>query len=392
MPSPLSILPVEVIEIIASSLDRKELFSARLISKDFNRKTLHYFGRTYFTVLQTNLSHDSLQKLQSISRVEQLKHHVQSLLIKNYNDDLGRGVHWHQVKESNSFGHVDTRISPGVKMLLGILSNLTNCKSFGIHSPGGVKEHHGSEYLLASDAIGIILSIVAEIGLPVKSFCIDLWRRGIVDVKRLQMQLFQQPAFITSWKNLKELRLQYTLTPDSFDWAQDLVLHTTSLKKLSLHFDFDYSTPFLNGLLSSPIPFQGLQEFNLACVIVTIDTLSTLLFHCRSSLRMLSFRYVCIKSGTWVQILKELRNFPHLEKIVVNGPKEAGDELVHKKFIHIQFPALDKNLVVPGSQGRKFELEHSKWGGQGSVLSASYQGRVGMDEALKILAESAEYF
>lgn len=383
-------LPVEVVEAIASDLNPTDLFSLRLSCKELKRKTLHHFGHTYFTILQTDLSRKSLQKIQSISENEQLRHHVQTLLIKNWADDLGRGFYWHRVEGRDLSGCVDARLSPGVQMLRAILKGMTNCRSFHIYSRGGMEEYYDSEYLLPSDAIGIVLAIIADTGMSIKSFFVDFrnWGSGSVDAKRLQMPRYQQPAFRIAWEKLEELRLEHCLTSDTFDWARDLVLHTTKLKKLSLNFNFDYSTSFLDSLLTSPQTFHCLQEFKLGCAHTAVEDLSSLLLRCHSNLRTLSFWHVYVKSGTWVQILKELRNnFPLLESISVDWPKEYRDE----KIIDIQFPMLEDNLIVPGSQGRKFELKYKKWRGRRRAWGASYHGRVGMDKALELLAESVEH-
>ena len=119
-----------------------------------------------------------------------------------------------------------------------------------------------------------------------------------------------------------------------------------------------------------------------------MEDFSSLLLHCHSNLRTLSFWHVYVKSGTWVQILKELRNnFPLLESISVDWPKEYRDE----EIIDIQFPTLEDNLIIPGSQGRKFELKYKKWKGRRRAWGASYHGRVGMDKALELLAKSVEH-
>lgn len=386
MPSPLSTLAVEIIETIADTLDRTDLCAVRLTCKDLNRKTFHHFGRTCFTSVQTDLSHSSMQKLQSISQTEQLKHLVQKFTINERNDNLGRGFHWHRAKGCDLTHHVDTQLSPGFQMLRDVLTNLVNCRSFKVRSLGGTEEHYESEYLLPSDAIGIILSIIAEIGLPVKSFHIAYGSRGSVDAKRLQLELCQQPVFIAAWEKIEELRLEHYLTSDNLDWAQDLVLHTMRLKKLSLHFGYDYSTSFIESILSSPIILQGLQELKLGCIHVTGDMLSTLLVHCRSSLRKLSLWHIYIKFGTWVQILTELRTFHLLESVSVEWPTEYRNEDIFR----LQFPALENDPVVPGSDGRKFELKYKKWKGKKRVWGATFHGRVGMDKALEILAESVE--
>lgn len=271
-------------------------------------------------------------------------------------------------------------------MLQDILKGMTNCKSFHIHNLGGMEDN--TEYLLPSDAIGIILSVVAETGLPIKSFVVDFRNRGSgsVNAERLQMSLFQRPTFKNAWKTVEELRLEFSLASETFDWAKDLVLHTTSLKKLALHFNFDQSTSFISNLVAFPHVFQGLQEFKLGCANVTVNMLSSMLIDSRANLRVLSFWHVYLQQGTWVAVLEQLRgSLPLLESINVDYPKEYSNE----EIVHIQFPALEDNRVIPGSNGRQFELRYKKWKGQKRVWGASYRGRLGMDKALEILAESA---
>ena len=247
-----------------------------------------------------------------------------------------------------------------------------------------------SEYLMPSDAIGIILAIIAEISLPVKSFLVDFRSRGTgrVDKKLLQVPLYRQPTFRTAWAHLQELCLEYSMTLGTFDWAKDLILHTTGLRKLSLDFEFNHSYSFLGSLLSSAHILQGLQDFRLGCAHITVDMLSSFLLYARDSLRAVSFRDVYVFRGTWVAILRELRsNFPPLERISVDWLKEYRS----RGKINIEFPTLSENPVVPNSQGRKFTLRYNEWKGVERVLGPSYHGRAGMDAALEILAKSAEH-
>lgn len=274
---------------------------------------------------------------------------------------------------------------------------MVNCKSFQFESCDGLGRLDEPHNFLASDAIAIFLRIIAETGLPVKSFEINIVSLGTprvpyviprqpVDAKRLEKHLYQQPGFIVAWENLENLRLALELTSDTLDWARDLVLHTTRLKQLSLHFTYDHSPWSINSLLSLPKIIQGLQEFSLECIRLTAEMLSTLLLHCRSNLHRLSLSHVYIDSGNWVQPLTALKSFPLLEDIAVDWPKWRRDNGI----IHLHFPALDENPMVPGSSGREFELKCSKLKGKvkKKVWGARFQGRVGMDKALEVLAES----
>lgn len=281
-------------------------------------------------------------------------------------------------------------------MLRDVLTKLVECKSFHIDSLGEDEGPYGSNYLTASDVTAIILSIIAETSLPVKSFDVDCRDRGsvkafdvearLVDAKRLQMHLYQQPAFLAAWDNLEDLRLALHLQSDTFNWARNLVSHTTRLKKLSLHFGYVMSVSFIEDLLSSPTVFQRLQEFKLGCIHFTVEMLLSLLLHCRSNLRRLSLSFIHIHSGNWVQLLTELKTFPLLEDIAIEWPKWSND----KGLYWFHFPALDDNPVVHPSGGREFELKRNKPEEEAKkiVWGARFHGREGMDKALEKLAES----
>ena len=384
MASLLSNLPVEVIEAITDNLNPTSLFSLRLSCKEINQKTLHHFGQACFATLKTDLSHDDLQRLESISKSEQFSSFVETLVINTRNHGLGRGFHWHRLDE----GCVDTRLSSGVQLLQDILKGMTKCKSFRIYSFGGMEDDPAMKYLLPSDVVGIILSMIAETDLPVKSFFVDFRNRGFssVDAKRLQMSLCQRSTFRKAWKSVEELNLEHSLTSETFGWAKDLVLYATSLKKLSLQFDFDYTTSFIADLLAFPRVFHGLQELRLGSANVTFNMLSSILNEACTNLRVLSFWHVYLQEGTWVAILEQLRDsIPLLESISINWPKEY----INDEIVHIQFPALETIKEIPGSNGQKFELKYKKWKKQKRVWAASYHGHLGMDKALDILAKSA---
>ncbi|MCJ1373035.1 hypothetical protein MMC20_004261 [Loxospora ochrophaea] len=342
---------------------------------------------------QTDLSQHSLQQLHSISLNEQFSHQVQTLHVnKEWDEDLkprlGRGFYWHRMEETDMSRRVDTQLSSGARMLQDVLTRLVNCTSFRFGSTYGLEEQYEPEYLSPSDAIGLVLRIIVEISLPVKSFYIDFEaqkRQAEVDAKRLQTQIFRQPAFIAAWGNLEELRLEYRLKSDSLEWGLGLVSNATSLKVLSLDLHFPYPISFIDSLLSLPFSLQVLQELELASFVVAEDTLLAFLLLCRSNLRRLSFRWIFIRPGKWVPILAALKTFQFLENFAVGFASESGTNILRAR---IQFPSLETNPIVPGSGGKSFELQHHEHGGKMRVWGASFHSRVGMQRALEILAES----
>ena len=383
MASKLCALAVELVEHIASPLEPADLFSLRLVCKELNEKTFQCFGHTCFTIIRTDLSRKSLQKLEALSEHEQLRHHARALLIMGPND-IGRGFPW----DRHRSGHLLAPL-PGVQMLRDILfCKLVNCRSFHIYRDHEAEDFYMSDCLTPSDVVAIILNIIAETSLPVKSFCVDFrkWGTGKVDAKRLHFSQYQNPEFGTAWAHLQELSLEQTMTPDTFNWAMELVLRAINLQKLTLKFEFNHSASFVDRL-SSADTLPGLKELKLSCFYVTVEILSRLLLRFRSSLRALSFWHVSIQAGgTWMSVLRMLRSdLPLLESICVNHLKEfePGEKG------RIMFPALSENPVVPGSQGRDFSLVSKRFRGEPRIFGVSYSGPE-MDVALEILARSVE--
>lgn len=387
MPSKLCTLAVELIEHIAAALEPADLFSLRLVCKGLDERTLHYFARTYLTTVRTDLSHESLRELKELSAHKQLSHHIRSLLIREGPKDIGRGFWWNR----HPSGHL-LAPSSGTQMLQDILlNNLFNCRSFQISGPHGGTTPCASDWLTTSDAIAIILTIIAKTSLPIKSFYVDFRSNGTgrVDARRLHAPQYQTPEFRTAWANLRELYLEHSMTLNTFEWAMELVECAENLEKLSLVLDSDHSTSFI-GRLSSTDSFPKLQELKLAIADVTVELISRFVFRFRDSLRALSFRQVTIddtSGSSWISILSNLRsNLPLLESICIHHLKEFKSEVLGR----IMFPAIADNPVVPGSQGGRFELMSNKFRGSRRIFGVRYCGSR-MDVALGTLARSAEW-
>ncbi|MCJ1256175.1 hypothetical protein MMC24_003995 [Lignoscripta atroalba] len=381
MISKLCTLAVELIELIAGGLAPADLFSLRLVCAELNKKTLYYFSHTYFTTAHTDLSPHSLQELKALSEHGQFGHHVQALLIEGQND-IGQGFWWNR----HPSGHLVAPL-PGVEMLRDILINdLTNCRSFRIYKKYEGEEPCKSDVVTGSDVVAIILTIIAETGLPVKSFSVNFrdCGTGVIDAKRLHVLEYQTPEFRTAWANLQELSLKHTVRSGTLDWTLELFLRATSLRKLTLNLDFDMSETYMDRL-SAVDTFPKLQELSLLSIFTTEGNLSRFLLHFRDSLRTLSFWHVSIlPGGTLVSAFRAMRsNLPLLESICVTHPTELGHGII--------FPALHDDPVVPGTEGRRFELVDRRKRPKPTIVGASYRGPR-MDVALEILARSAVNF
>ncbi len=404
----LAMFAVEIIDLIADALDRTDLLSLRYVCRELNRKTLRHFGYTCFRTVQTDLSRKSLQKLQELSEAESLRHHVHILFIKIASTIHGR-VYIDPEEQTlwprHLSGYLEAPL-PGAQQLRDILlERLVNCRSFHIYGFDNVEQPYESGHLLPSDAVGIILTVIAETSLPVKSFFVDYRHnqysgRGRIDVKRLQMQPYQHPGFKSGWAYLQELYLDYYIDSDDSDWVLNLILHAPNLQKLWLNFSQGADVPLIHRLTSEH-RLPRLQYLRLTCAHVTVGQISKLLTNSHDSLQELALRFVTIGSGgSWVEIFRELRaNFPRLGSISLGWLRE---ETAEERMI-ISYPSLQNNPLVPGSErtiprsdcrllqplGLPITLTYRKWCGEMRVFHVRYHGSQ-MDVVLKALIESAE--
>ena len=74
---------IEIVELIAGTLKPRDLGSLHLICEEIHRTTDRSFSHICFTTVGTDLYRNSVQKLQNISEDEQLRHCVQTLLVKS---------------------------------------------------------------------------------------------------------------------------------------------------------------------------------------------------------------------------------------------------------------------------------------------------------------------
>ena len=382
MASEVSTLPFDLVQLIAGALESTDLCSLRLVCKKLNEKTLHYFGRTCLASLRTDLSRQNLQELKEFSENLQLSFHVQTLLIKTGPRGLGRGFSWHR----HPSGYLVDPL-PGFQVLRGILVNsLVNCRSFHIPSLTRQEDSNNIGSITPTDAIGILLAVIAETSLSVKSFSLGyrIQGTGEIDGRRLHMPRYQTPEFRTAWAHLRELFLEQPMTSDTSDRALELVVRAPNLRKLSLRLRYDRPCSFLDRLVSADT-LHGLQDLELSAASVTAEMISRLLLRSLNSLRALSLWHVYMGDGdTWASVFRAWKTtLPFLERISVTWLREHRGQRVYR----VLFPRLSCIPVVPGLAGRQIEVHYRSLWGEWMVAGASYQGP-GMDVALETLASS----
>ena len=398
-------LAVEIIELLTCTLEPTDVLSVRLVCRELYRKTLQHFSRTFFTTVSTDLTPQSLQRLQNVSNSTHLAHSVKLLHIIHDRGNLGQGFQWHR----HSSGHLIAPL-PGVDLLQDILvHNLLNCRSFHIDGYDEVQQDASTDSIIPGDAIGIIFSIVAETGLTIQSFTVDTSPRnnlteGRLDTERLRVPLCSHENFLAGWKELKELVLKCKITSDQHGWLFDIISHAPRLCKLSFAFAFEVGNHidlFMRRLVSTR-SCSKLEELNLRTAHMTAESFCQFILLNSATIRLLSLYFVTLDDGgSWSSVLNSLSgNLPYLESFYIFFLRQS----MPGRTPFIRFDKLTEIPVVPGSEvllsgslkhdsrllpvlERPMELTYKF--GLRSVAAVKYLGPR-MDVFLHVLAEAAE--
>ena len=398
MSSKFPTLAIEVIELIVTFVAIADLRSLRLVCRVLNRKTLKSFGLANFATIQTDLSPKSLERIQSISKSEHLAVHVQCLKVKHTPDGiLGQGFDWPR----HSSGCLAENLY-GADLLRDLLSQrLLNCRSFLIYNYDEYELRYDTDRLVPSDAIGLILLVVAEADLALRSFTIQSSHHvnGRLDTPRLQMPLSQTPKFVKAWSQVAELVLDYAIMSDQWDWVLHLISSAPRLQKLSLRF-YEGDASFLQRL-SSLSELNKLEEFKLGSARVTVDAITSILLKNHDTLHSLSLQYTALDDeGEWSTVFRNMRSqFPQLQNLMLFWLKQGNN------YGRIIFSKLLKYPVIPGSEVRgpndrlKYDSRRIEpmedpirlryWGTGRMLVGIEYHGK-GTDHVLSALADTVE--
>ena len=391
-------LAIEIIELIATFLEPAYLRSLRLVCRELNRKTLNSFGRANFATIQTDLSYKSLERMRSISESEHFAIHVQCLHLKDSPDGIiGQGFDWPR----HSSGCLVKNLN-GADLLRDLLSQrLLKCRSFLIYSCDEYEPRHDTDRLVPSDAVGLILSVIAEAELSLQSFTIQSSHHGNgrLDTPRLQMPLSQTPKFVEAWSQIEELVLDFAITSDQWNWVLHLISSALKLRKLSLGF-YEGEKSFMQWL-SSLHELNRLEELRLRSAMVTVDAVTSLLLKNRDTLHSLSLHYTVLDDeGKWSTVLEDMKSqFPQLQNLVLFWLKQRTNSG------RVIFSKLSKYPVIPGSEVRgpsdrlKYDSRRIEsmedpvrlryWGIEQMVVGVEYHGKE-IDQILSALVDTVK--
>ncbi|KAI4137384.1 MAG: hypothetical protein L6R39_007317 [Caloplaca ligustica] len=388
----LSRLPNELLELICEQCDLGTFCALRLTCSNINTKTFRLFSKTHFSTVRTDLSKESLEKLQHISIREELNSQAQTLLITPTRGSYGKGLLWS--RHENGYLE-ETQLS--AQPLKDILCHrLTTCRSFSIY--GNSDDGDELECLSPTDVTSLILSVIAQTGLRIRSFIVDLNHKhssgavygsgSLCEKRLLPSAFFQHPGFREAWAHLEALHLHQDLDEQSMSWTKTLMRLATNLRSISLKVnpsEGEAGHEILNFGIMHRI--GGLREISLRSFDANDSCLLAFLKNSCDTLETLSLWAIRIpRPGGTKSLFTHLgTNFPRLKTISILAMFETlgtADDPITSWIIYQNLP---QKLQSSMPSRRQPELENRRKG----VIGAHYTGEHA-PKVLQCMAESAE--
>lgn len=379
-------LAVELVEHIADYLDTPSLSQLRLTCHNLQNKTFHYFATRCFSSIKTDLSEESLARINALSQHVELRTYVTGLAFM-LQGGLGQGLVWDRHPWGPLVAPMD--MEPLGRLRQNLLQNLTTCRSFYIFCryPEG---HPDLNHMSITDAVTVFFALIADAQLPVTSFHLiyanKYSRTLIMDMRRVPKLLYRQPGFKIVWSNLKKLSLEQYLTLDNFGFLLELVLSAPNLQTLLLNLgSHDLACEFMHELAEMG-SFTQLQELALFRTQVRASDLIKILDGMQNSLATLTLYHVALATDDlWTSVLKELAsNFAALKSfsfyyLWATAPTK-------EMFV---FPDLHKEPTLCETPTRDLHLLYAEKPIQNpSVLGLDYSGSK-VSQVLRLLQTKA---
>ncbi|KAI4267335.1 MAG: hypothetical protein LQ337_008404 [Flavoplaca oasis] len=415
MPSGLENLPPELLQLIWDRLGAADTSSLRLVSKRIKELSDRHFSVVNFKTVRSNLNQRSLQRLVEIANSIYHANNVKCLYLEDKAGGiLGRNTDWDRLP----LGPVTNRSAAAETLQYLLVHKLVNCRSFVIKRSHDytmtdevgdpIEYEYNYDGLSTGDTTNLLLTIIAETGLKVKSLAIFKWFYkssnrvgGPICTAKLSLDLFRQPQFRIPWTDLHELILEYEITHGQHDWILNLISCASNLQILSLGFE-EESDIFLKRLACATSE-PPLRKLTLASATLSGQLILDLLNNFKGSLVDLRLRYVGLhEDSSWNSILAFLAEKPlqlrrlSLFCLVCGSGGAWNGNLIH-------FPALRKlskvdSMIVTNvhekhiyrREGQRDNVMRLKYlGCKEAVVGVSYKGSE-MKMALETLAKAAE--
>ncbi|CAI7576736.1 unnamed protein product [Penicillium pancosmium] len=367
-------LAVELVELIADHAESQSLLALRLVCRDLQNKTFHHFARRFFSSIKTDLSEESLVRINALSQNAALRPYVHGLAFMLQNG-VGRGLIW----DRHPWGPLSAPLEVDEIRRLrdNLVKYLTNCQG-----------HPDMNHVTVTDAVAVFFALVVDARLPVSSFHLIYANKHsrtlIMDMRRIPKMLYRQPQFKIVWSNLQKLSLEQYLTLDNFGFLLELVLSAPSLTTLLLNLGSqDLACEFMHELAETAA-FPNLQELALFRTSIRVSDLMRILGGLRENLTALTLYHVSLPDNNWGAVLKHLsQGFTALNTISLYylWATDPTKEL-------LSFPDIHKSPILSDMPGRCLHTFYSEDPKSPSVLGIEYSGTK-MSQILSLLQNTA---
>lgn len=438
----IGVLPPELVEAIAKYLNARDNSSLRLCGTYITACTSNYFEKAFLSVIYTDLSVDSLHKLDNASQDPHFASRIQRLVFRR-EEHMSFGAGWEWRREGPSDAeHSFPQVSPlsptgdGQEYLHKILSRLVNCKSFTItgnpiRQPVGrwplsyesVDEMRSR--LSPGDVLALLFHLMCANTVKVRELDVDYDVAHAVAVQghslwpyieeRGKAYRFPDGRCGSPWSQIESLIVRNTGLIVRFPGQQmrTILELSTGLRRLHISLDKKYDAGGFYMLQPKCIrdcEFQleelrlengaigSYSDFQDPTPLQVFEYLPQFLHKFRGTLRKVHFGNLTMRleGPGWKPILEYIRdNLTRLEEITLvdlafSVPIDPWPQ--SKKVAALDFPELSINPIVDGVTRSKFTYSsYTSWDPDGDIVTGrvSYSGP-NMNAALQKLLDCAQ--
>ena len=413
MASPLSSLPIELLEAVLKSLEPAQLLEVRLVCQELNVRSSHLVGPAHFSTISTDLSCSSMNQLEALATESPFGPYVRTLHIatRGNMEELGNGFEWprhmglrqattrqrHHGEIHYGLNTLDVHLCPGIRKLRHLLaSRLPHCRSFSLEKHYGTpqcSQLHSlqGDFITPLDVLAIIISLSIEPScLSITSIALRLTSS---DYKhRLENQNYRQmDLFHADLPNLKSFAFDQHISIQSRNlWLKCI---TCILAKATMLEDLELGTLVGDRWCYSSYAWifgclHSLVRLKLRRVQMLVSDLQNLLHHSQRTLKTLYLSHIHIPGiriapHIWPKLL---RNMGHdllaLEQITIEKLSTGRMEPHRLDFGEDSEQHATKVGILT------VQAEASFLGVKG-ILGATFEGP-GMDNGLEMLARALE--
>ncbi|KAL4908477.1 hypothetical protein BDW74DRAFT_175158 [Aspergillus multicolor] len=317
-------------------------------------KTSALFRRRYFSKIKTDLSATSLRRFQTFGTMyPDLASYVKEVIITASIGDegcsFGRGFLW-----SRDQGKLNGIPAELLDASQAFFKSFPKCRSISLIRPG-IFENNDTlckcanpfyalvtyPILSISETFDIVLKAIANAGIPLESFTLNVNRFYDLDMAFIDTAFTSHPAFNASWSTLK--RLDTSLPVRDTHQTSNYLMHLDSQDSIR-----DLLTNLATAYKSDTCtPAPALKEFHVNGAVISQGSLSDLLLANSRTFPKLSLEDIRLDAHGSISFLTSLQDgsFPNLGHLTLNSMSEfhstvepQSSRVRDGRYLYLHFP------------------------------------------------------